>query len=128
MGLLGSQTLSTKLTSSDKELLSAFQNRTAYSNEEIGSADFTTATGKVLVYHYGHSHSSAVTEDESLKFWQILTSTANITQLSSNKTSSENYRSFGTDTECCFDVISATTEKIQKYGFGSEKDATLPVK
>lgn len=106
-------------------LLSAFRNRTAYNDAEVGTRDFAAATGQILVYHFGHNHGNRTEWSEPLGAWKILTGTANITQLSNNSPSSENYRGFGTDRECCFDVVSVTTQGVQKYGFGLPKDETL---
>ncbi len=108
-------------------LIKAFQTRTVYQNSEVGTADFTGAQGRIMVYHYGHSHSRAINYSEEKSLWSILTGTANLSQLKNNNPSSENYRGFGSDQECCFDVVSVTTEQVQKYGFGWAEDATMNV-
>ncbi len=108
-----------------QDLLAAFQNHTLYDNEEIGTADFSQATGKIMVYHHGHNHGNKTTWSEKIGLWRILTGTANITQLSNNSASSPNYRGFGSENECCFDVVSATPTEVQRYGFGWPEDATL---
>lgn len=110
-----------------KALITAFQNRTTYSHTEIGNADFSTANGKILVYHYGHQHSNKMNLDEDMKLWKILTGTANITLLSNNDPSSEGYRTFYTENECCFDVVSITPTTILKYGFGCPQDETVSI-
>ena len=108
-----------------QEVLSAFRNRTVYNGKEIGTRDFATATGQVLVYHFGHNHGNKTEWSEPLGAWKILTGTANISQLSNNSSSSENYRGFGIGSECCFDVVSVTAEKVLKYGFGAPQDEIL---
>ena len=110
-----------------KTLITAFQNRTTYSHTEIGNADFSTASGKILAYHYGHQHNNKMTLDDDMKLWQILTGTTNITLLSNNDPSSGNYRTFRTENECCFDVVSLTPTTILKYGFGCSPDETVSI-
>ena len=107
------------------QLMTAFKERTAYTDDEIGTVDFTAATGEILVYQHGHGHVQAMTELSGADVWRIETATANIAQLTNNKKGNANYRAFETDTECCFDVMSVGKTVVKKYAFGAGDDAEL---
>ena len=107
------------------DLLKAFNDRTVYSNDELGTLDFTAATGEILIYQYGHVHVERMTEDAAIGAWRVSTSSANIALLSNNKKGTEGYRAFGTDSECCFDVMVVGKDVVKKYAFGAGKDAEL---
>ncbi|MBR2406831.1 MAG: metallophosphoesterase [Clostridia bacterium] len=108
-----------------RELIAAFQNRTTYVSDELGTVDFTAATGSVMLYQYGHVHVERITEDTALGLWRVATGSANIAQLTNNKKGSETYRAFGTDSESCFDILSVTKDKAVKYAFGAGSDVEL---
>lgn len=109
-----------------KALLTAFDARTTYTDDTIGTFDFSNATGRIMVYHYGHTHVENTEQDTALGLWRISTSSANIAQLSNNNKGKDGYRAFGTDTESCFDVMSVTEKTVWKYAFGAGTDAELP--
>ena len=75
-------------------VMTAYQNRTSYTDAEIGTADFAKATGTVLVYQYGHVHSERAALIGDTNVWSVATSTANISQLSGNKHGKEGFRAF----------------------------------
>lgn len=107
------------------QMMTAFKERTTYTDDEIGTVDFTAATGEILVYQHGHGHAELMTMLDGPDVWRVETATANIAQLTNNKKGSANYRAFETDTECCFDVMVVGKKVVKKYAFGAGKDAEL---
>lgn len=107
------------------QMMTAFRERTSYTDDEIGTVDFTAATGEILVYQHGHGHAEMTTLLDGPDVWRVETATANIAQLTNNKKGSANYRAFETDTECCFDVMAVGKDVVKKYAFGAGKDAEL---
>lgn len=107
------------------QMMTAFKERTAYVDDEIGAVDFTAATGEILVYQHGHGHVEMTTLLGGPNVWRVETATANIAQLSNNKKGNANYRAFETDTECCFDVMAVGKTVVKKYAFGAGDDAEL---
>ncbi len=115
-----------------------FQNKGVYTNENIGTFDYTDITGKIVVYNFGHTHIELVHYDKDIDLWQISTACANlnsytnkgnITQSNSELSASSvmntksyawtwHYRALGSPSENCFDVISADENKVMKFAFG----------
>ena len=59
------------------DILSAYQNKTTYANEDIGiNANFTD-TGRIMSYQYGHEHTTYNAYDQDVSVWKITSSTTN---------------------------------------------------
>lgn len=129
-----------------RDMFKAFQYKKVYSDEKIGTFDFTSTTGKITVYNFGHTHTELVHYDEDIDLWQISTACANlgsytnngnITQSNSELAASSvmntksyawtwHYRALGSPSENCFDVVSADENKVVKFAFGgSGADKTV---
>ncbi|MBE6739652.1 MAG: hypothetical protein E7565_04970 [Ruminococcaceae bacterium] len=129
-----------------RDIFVAFQNKGVYTNENIGTFDYTDITGKIVVYNFGHTHTELVHYDKDIDMWQISTACANIGSYSSQgnitKPDEEivragslntksyawtwHYRALGSPSENCFDVISADENKVVKFAFGgSGTDKTV---
>ena len=119
-----------------RNLISAFQNRKNFAFEDI-SASYAGATGKVLSYHFGHTHKELTRYCKDIDLWQINTATAqvgtDVEVIGAPKTETDTKgndwvsydRKYGTDNEACFDIISVTDTIIYKYAFGAGSDETL---
>ena len=61
-------------------ILTAYQNKTAYTNASLGiSADYTEETGRIISYQHGHEHSSKTDyySENGLNMWRLSSTTAN---------------------------------------------------
>ncbi len=128
-----------------REMIAAYQNKTVYSNETIGTFDFSQTTGKITVMSFGHQHIELIHYDEDIDLWQISTASANITAYTNggNITQSNSeilagssinsksyawswyYRAKGSPSEYSFDIISADENKVMKFAFGCGSDKTM---
>lgn len=128
-----------------REMIAAYQNKTVYSNETIGTFDFSETIGKITVMSFGHQHVELMHYDEDIDLWQISTASANITAYTNggNITQSNSeilagsiinsksyawswyYRAKGSPSEYCFDIISADENKVTKFAFGCGSDKTM---
>lgn len=97
-------------------ILSAYQNKGAYSNETLNiSVDYSDKEGSVLAYHCGHVHYDGATYLSDVNLWQI----------STNMASPTGGRGYGTEREPAFDVMSVTNKVIYKYIIGDGYDRRL---
>ncbi len=128
-----------------REILKAYQYNTIYESDELGTLDYSGTTGKITVMSFGHQHTELVLYSEDIDLWQISTACANIGAYQNkgeiNKPSEEiaqsttmnsksyawtwYYRKLGSPSQCCFDIISASKNKVQKYAFGTGSDRVL---
>jgi len=90
-----------------REIITAYQFKTPYLNEEIGiDADFTKTSGRILSYQYGHVHGQKSLYSSDIDLWEISTSTAQ-------------------KRNGCFDIMSVSDKAVKRYGIGVEYDQTL---
>lgn len=128
-----------------RNIVAAYQNKGTYSIDGIGTFDYSDTTGKVTVINFGHIHAELVLYSEDIDLWQISTATSSINNYSGKgevtkpnnelaASSSLNvksyawawyYRKKGSASEYCFDVVSASKDKVEKYAFGSGADAVM---
>ena len=59
------------------DILSAYQNKTAYTNESLGITSNFSDTGRIMSYQYGHEHTSYNAYDQDVSVWKITSSTTN---------------------------------------------------
>ena len=59
------------------DILSAYQNKTAYTNESLGITSNFSDTGRIMSYQYGHEHTSYNAFDQDVSVWKITSSTTN---------------------------------------------------
>lgn len=98
-----------------RDIMSAYQNKTAYNNESLGiSVDYSKTEGRILSYQFGHTHYDKSIYDEDLNTWIINTSTARADQAETDN------RILGTETEACFDVMSITQSSTYKLCIGND--------
>ena len=76
-------------------------------------------TGKVLSYHFGHTHRELTRYCKDIDLWQIITSTAN----PGNKDNVT--QTLKTETEVHFDVMFVSRGDIYKHSIGSGRDIRL---
>ena len=94
-------------------------------------------TGKVLSYHFGHTHRELTRYCKDIDLWQINTATAQVSTnaeiIGSPKVTEDDKgndwvsydRQYGSDYEACFDIISVGEGIIHKYAFGAGTDEVL---
>ena len=119
-----------------RAVINAFQSRKDFSFEG-GSANFAGVTGKVLSYHFGHTHRELTRYCKDIDLWQINTATAQVSTnaeaIGSPKVTEDDKgndwvsydRQYGSDYEACFDIISVGEGIIHKYAFGAGTDEVL---
>ncbi len=119
-----------------RAVINAFQNRKDFSFEDI-SASFANVTGKVLSYHFGHTHRELTRYCKDIDLWQINTDTAQVSTnaeaIGDPKVSEDDKgndwvsydRQYGSDYEACFDIISVSDKVVYKYAFGAGTTETL---
>ena len=113
-----------------RSLIKAYQNRTVFSLDGV-SKNFANISGRITAYQFGHMHTELTLYDKELKLWQISTATANSGSgatkkpLSETNISNKTYdwnvleRTNGTETEYCFDIMSADRNSVYKYAYGA---------
>lgn len=119
-----------------RAVINAFQTRKEFTFEGA-SANFSKATGKILSYHFGHTHRELTRYSKDIDLWQINTATA---QVSTNaevigppKTETDSKgndwivydRKYGSENEACMDIISVSKNVIYKFAFGAGTDEVL---
>ncbi len=88
-----------------RAIFNAFQNKTAYSDEELGvNVDYSKNKGKILNFHFGHIHKSTATYGDDIDLWQI-----------------------STDAAPCFDIMLISGECIQRINVGNAKDEQIDI-
>ncbi len=119
-----------------RAVMDAFQNRKDFSFEGM-SANYSNVTGKILSYHFGHTHKELTRFSKDIDLWQINTATAQVSTDAdvigapkvNNDTKGNDWvtydRKYGTDNEACMDIISASDTVIYKYAFGAGTDEVL---
>lgn len=119
-----------------RNVIAAYQNKTTYADGDH-TADFTGFSGKILSYSFGHIHVELAHYSSDIDLWQISTSSATIpgtqslTELASSSINNRSldwnpyYRALDTDSEACFDVISATPDAIYKFNVGTGADKKM---
>lgn len=119
-----------------RAVIDAFQSRKDFSFEDI-SASFANVTGKVLSYHFGHTHRELTRYCKDIDLWQINTASAqvgtNAEAIGSPKVTEDDKgndwvsydRQYGSDYEACFDIISVGEGVIYKYAFGAGTNEVL---
>ena len=118
-----------------RNILAAYKDRRTLSGAV--SADFTKATGKVLSYHFGHTHKELTRYTKDMDLWQICTATAQVgegvevigTPKVNNDSKGNDWvtydRKYGTENEACMDVISASATDITKFALGAGSNEDL---
>lgn len=90
-----------------REIIAAYQFKTAYVNAELGiSVDFSETKGRIISYQYGHVHSQKALYSADVDLWQLAASTAQ-------------------KRNGCFDIMAVSGEVIKRYGVGADYDQTL---
>ena len=90
-----------------REIIAAYQFKTAYVNAELGiSVDFSETKGRIISYQYGHVHNQKALYSADVDLWQIAASTAQ-------------------KRNGCFDIMAVSGEVIKRYGIGADYDQTL---
>ena len=85
------------------EIIKAYQNKTAYSDDEIGTeVDYSASKGKILSYQFGHIHRNKFYYGEDINLWQISTDTA--------------------EHNPCFDIMLVSSDRIQRFNVGNGED------
>ena len=126
----------TKYGATLRSILAAYKDRRLVSNSTV-SADFTRAKGKVLSYHFGHTHRELTKYSKDIDLWQICTATAQVSTdaavIGAPKTEQDTKgndwvsydRKYGSENEACMDVISATSSDIVKFALGAGSNEDL---
>ena len=92
------------------ELIGAYQNKTSFTNTNLGiNVDYSATQGKVLTFQYGHTHSDKTQYDSNLNLININTTQGN--GLASRVLYSE--------TEARFDVMSVTKDSVYRLTVGT---------
>lgn len=91
-----------------REILTAYQHKSAYKNDSLGiDVDYSNrGEGSIIAFQYGHTHAQNKTYTEDADIWQINTSCAKL-------------GTYGTEYECNFDIVSATDKVVYRYNIGS---------
>lgn len=85
------------------EIIKAYQNKTAFADEEIGvEVDYSVSKGRILSYQFGHIHRNKFYYGEDIKLWQISTDTA--------------------EHNPCFDIMLVSSKRIQRFNVGNGED------
>ena len=93
------------------ELIGAYQNKTAFTNTDLGiNVDYSATQGKVLTFQYGHTHNDKTEYDPDLNLININTTQANGLA----------YRVLYSETEARFDVMSVTNDSVYRLPVGSK--------
>ena len=126
----------TKYGATLRSILAAYKDRRLVSNSTV-SADFTRAKGKVLSYHFGHTHRELTKYSKDIDLWQICTATAQVSTdaavIGAPKTEQDTKgndwvsydRKYGSENEACMDIISATSSDIVKFALGAGSNEDL---
>lgn len=111
-----------------RSVIAAFQNRKSFTADTI-SGDFSGKSGKILTYHFGHTHRELTRYSKDIDLWQLNTATAQVStnaETIGSPTVTEDGkgndwvtydRQYGSDYEACIDIISATDKVVYKYAF-----------
>ncbi len=119
-----------------RQIIGAYQMKQPYMNSKIGTVDFSDATGRILVYQFGHMHTELVLYSDDIDVWQVSTATPSIDQYSKTLSVSENInnkkldwryykRRYNTITEASFDAMTVGHGVIHKYAFGVGSDRKM---
>jgi DNA repair exonuclease SbcCD nuclease subunit len=119
-----------------RSIINAFQSRKEFSFGGL-SANYSKATGRVLSYHFGHTHRELTRYSKDINLWQINTATAQVStnaEVIGEPTITEDSkgndwisydRQYGSDNEACMDIISVSKNVIYKFAFGAGTDEVL---
>ena len=121
-----------------RDIMEAYHNKTVYADDDI-TADFTSYSGKILSYQFGHIHVELTHYSEDIDLWQISTSSANVDQTSVQTeealmSGTANVktlpwrvftRKLGTESEACFSVMSVSADRIYRYAVGVGNDELM---
>ena len=97
-------------------VMAAYNNKTAYKNDNLGIDVAYSDEGKILSYQFGHIHKELSVYNAAADLWQIATSTARADQGS---------RTLGNADEACFDMMSVSSSGIEKIGLGASESKTF---
>ncbi|MBQ1187081.1 MAG: metallophosphoesterase [Clostridia bacterium] len=98
------------------DVMAAYNNKTAYTNEALGIDVAYDDEGKILAYQFGHIHKELSVYNAAADLWQIATSTARADQGS---------RTLGNADEACFDAMSVSSSGVYKFGLGASESKTF---
>ena len=98
-------------------VMAAYNNKTAYKNDELGIDVSYNDDGRILVYQFGHIHREFSGYNSEANLWQIATSTARADQAQK-----EANRTLGNENETCFDIMSVSKSAIHKFNIGAGED------
>lgn len=116
-----------------RDIISALQYKTAYTNEELGiNVDYSNTDSQLLTFHFGHTHSELSLYSEDINLWQINSSSAKIggyASLEGVQNSTINVKSLNwhiyeyprrllNEGEANFDIMSAIREGVYKMNIG----------
>lgn len=111
-------------------IITALNNRTSFDGK-----DFSNYHGNIKLYHYGHVHADLMVIDNDTNTMQVCTRcaccysnhqyTKEELHISSDKYVMPNIGTYGTVSECAFDVMSVTNNKVVAYRFGNGNDREL---
>lgn len=99
-----------------RNIFKDFQSKNYYLNEGLGiDRDWTTTTGKILSYQFGHEHKYNVKYNEDIDLWQFATT-------SSGGSNSSLSQIFWSENQLNFDLMSVNENYIYKHAIGGGVD------
>jgi len=95
-------------------IISAYQNKSSYVNEDFDIAiDYAEISGKILSLEFGHTHYEKLYYDADIDLIQVNTG------LSNGYTITDGTRTFQSETEAQFDVMSVNRDFVYKMSVGN---------
>jgi len=99
-----------------RNIFKDFQSKNYYLNEGLGiDRDWTTTTGKILSYQFGHEHKYNVQYNADIDLWQFATT-------SSGGSNSSLSQIFWSENQLNFDLMSVNENYIYKHAIGGGED------
>ena len=99
-----------------RNIFKDFQSKNYYLNEGLGiDRDWTTTTGKILSYQFGHEHKYNVQYNADIDLWQFATTSSG----GSNNSLSQ---IFWSENQLNFDLMSVNENYIYKHAIGGGED------
>lgn len=95
-------------------IISAYQNKSTYVNEDFDiDIDYAEISGKILSLEFGHTHYEKLYYDTDIDLIQVNTG------LSNGYTITDGTRTFQSETEAQFDVMSVNRDFVYKMSVGN---------
>ena len=95
-------------------IISAYQNKSSYVNEDFDiDIDYAEISGKILSLEFGHTHYERLYYDADIDLIQVNTG------LSNGYTITDGTRTFQSETEAQFDVMSVNRDFVYKMSVGN---------